>query len=40
MLVSDSKENQCQNDTYTAHEQIKNYKVRQFVVSKYYERRF
>lgn len=40
MLILVFKENQCQYDIYTAHEQIKDYKVRQFVVSKYHERRF
>ena len=31
--------NQCHNDRYTAYEQNKDYKVRQFVFTKYDERR-
>lgn len=40
MLIFNNIKIQCQIDRYTAHEQNKGDKVRQFVVSKYYERRF
>ena len=37
MLIDFKNKNQCQNDRKITNEQNKNYKIRQFVVSKHHE---